>query len=80
MMESKAGRYNEKDNCYDDGYFIVLNQQQLSLYKGDSKEGELLHEFSFPHGADYRFISFDEESLIITDNSGLEIDLTIHED
>jgi hypothetical protein len=51
-----VNKFNEERYRYESGYFIELYKQQLSVYEGDSKESEILHQFSFPHGAEYRFI------------------------
>jgi F420-0:gamma-glutamyl ligase-like protein len=55
-IEGLVRRYVEKNYQYEDGYFIVLSEQRLSVYEGNSKEGQQLHAFSFPNGADYSFL------------------------
>lgn len=55
-IEGMVNKLNQERYRYESGYYIVLFKQQLSVYEGDSKESELLHQFSFPHGAEYRFI------------------------
>ena len=43
-IEGMVLRYNEQNDQYYEGeYFIVINQQHLSLHEGGSKEGKLLH-------------------------------------
>jgi hypothetical protein len=49
------------------------------VYEGHSKEGQLLHSFSFPHGADYRFL-YESKILIISEKNGEQIKLAIVED
>jgi hypothetical protein len=49
----------------------VLINEKLSLHEGESTEGQMLDEFEFPHGAEYRFTeNSDEKILIITDKKG----------
>ena len=43
MIEGMVRRLNDQCNRYEGGYFIVLHQQQLTVYDGDSKECEILH-------------------------------------
>jgi hypothetical protein len=51
--------------------FIELRDQKLYLHAGGSKEGKIIHEFEFPHGAEYRFNDYSyEKRLIITDKKG----------
>jgi hypothetical protein len=81
-IEGKVKRLNEEDNLYEDGFFIVLEDQMLSVHEGESKEGELLHQFEFPDGdgAEYSFDeSSDEKILIISDIEGCEIRLIIQD-
>jgi hypothetical protein len=68
-IEGMVRRYNEMNYQYENGYFIVLNNQKLSVYKGNSKEGELLHSFSFPHATDCIFLD-EYKGLTLTDNNG----------
>jgi hypothetical protein len=44
------------------------------VYKGDLKDGELLHKYAFPHGAEYRF---SNQCLYIYDKNGKGICLYI---
>jgi hypothetical protein len=58
----------------------VLENQILSLHRGESKEAKTLHQFEFPNGAEYRFDEdSDEKRLIITDKKGFEIRLIIED-
>ena len=72
-------RYNKMNYQYENGYFIVLSKQKLSVYKGNSKEGQLLHSFSFPHGTDCIFLD-EYKGLTITDTNGQQIKLAIDDE
>ena len=43
MIEGKVRRHIEEKNRYDEGYYVVLYKQKLSVIKGETKNGELLH-------------------------------------
>ena len=44
LMEGKAEGYIKSTSNLEEGeYYIELYEQQLSIYKGDSKEGEIFH-------------------------------------
>jgi hypothetical protein len=68
-IEGMVRRYNKMNYQYENGFFIVLSKHKLSVYKGNSKEGELLHSFSFPHGTDCIFLD-EYKGLTLTDNNG----------
>jgi hypothetical protein len=36
MIEGKVKRWNEEDDLDEEGFFIVLKEQKLSLHKGES--------------------------------------------
>jgi hypothetical protein len=76
MIEGKVRRHIEEKNRYDEGYYIVLYKQKLSVIKGESQNGELLQKFPFPNGAEYRF---DRLNLYIHYNGELMRLLIIEE-
>ena len=42
-MERKVKMQNENTGKYEEDCYIELYEQQLSIFKGDSKKGEVLH-------------------------------------
>jgi predicted type IV restriction endonuclease len=42
------------------------------VYKGDSKDGEPIHKYAFPHGAEYLYDS-DGRFMYIYDKNGKKI-------
>lgn len=59
LMEGTVERWNKATTRYEEGFFIELYQQQLSVYNGLTKEGEVKHKYLFPQGAEYRFSNDD---------------------
>ena len=43
LIEGEVKRWNKETRDWEEGFYIALDQQQLSVYKGDSKDGELMH-------------------------------------
>ena len=65
IYQKDCNKYSQEE-C-----FIELKDNKLCLFEAGSIEGKLIHEFEFPHGAEYRFDEkSDEKRMIITDIKG----------